>query len=106
MRHEQFFLFIDLQQRLAAKPVDQVIGIWCLEQRVILSFGLLRLIPAKPPEDADRDAQHHPYIVAQRFYKAQNVKGAWTARHQITRQPERHLTGVKSTCFNNAISSS
>jgi hypothetical protein len=85
-----------LQQRLAAKPVDQVIGIRCLEQR---GYPVFRLITADPGIDRQKMqivvAQHHPYIVAQRFYKAQNVKRAWTASYQVTRQPERVLARRK-----------
>jgi hypothetical protein len=47
MRHDQLFLFVDLQQRLTAQPVKQIVGIRRIQQRVRRSLGLLRLIPAK-----------------------------------------------------------
>jgi hypothetical protein len=81
MGHHQLFLFIDLQQRLTAQPVEQLVGIRRFQQRFQAIF---RLVAADPGEDRQQMqiviAQHQAHAVAQRFDEAQNLQRAGAAR--------------------------
>ncbi|MOA30498.1 hypothetical protein D3C78_1515910 [compost metagenome] len=58
MRHHQLELFIYLQYRLAAQPVDQLVGVRGFQQRGDAVFGLVAA-------DTGVDRQQVQVVVAQ-----------------------------------------
>ncbi|MOA41658.1 hypothetical protein D3C78_1636370 [compost metagenome] len=58
MRHHQLELLIDLQHRLAAQPVDQLIGVWRFQQRRNAIFGFIAA-------DAGINGQQMQIVIAQ-----------------------------------------
>ncbi|MNY64578.1 hypothetical protein D3C86_2017120 [compost metagenome] len=66
MGHDQLFLFVNLQQRLATQPVDQLVSIGSFKQRRNAIFGFIATDPGKNSQQMQIViAQHQAHAVAQ-----------------------------------------